>query len=235
MFDLCRHVCFQHWKTNVILQLKHLDLWDVVSGMFEEPERGDTLFKEWNQKDQHAFFLLHRSLSYSQADCLGPIENIENSQQLWTAILRNNSDIVSKTSYLRFLNDLSRIRWEQNEDFTQFYNRLDFIVSKIRSVQQNAIRPIDVMVKILENLPFHYKEVKFEIKYLMKKWARDELAPSDDVQLQQIISKIKDFEDSEMIGQRQKQPQQSSSKRMLECNNCHKLGHIASDCRMKSY
>ena len=181
---------FNYWKTNVILQLKHLDLWDVVSGMFEEPERGDTLFKEWKQKDQHAFFLLHRSLSYSQADRLGPIENIENSQQLWTAILRNNSDIVSKTSYLRFLNDLSRIWWEQNEDFTQFYNRLDFIVSKIRSVQQNAIRPIDVMVKILENLPFHYKEVKFEIKYLMKKWARDELAPSDDVQLQQIISEL---------------------------------------------
>ena len=100
---------FNYWKTNVILQLKHLDLWDVVSGMFEEPERGDTLFKEWKQKDQHAFFLLHRSLSYSQADRLGPIENIENSQQLWTAILRNNSDIVSKTSYLRFLNDLSRI------------------------------------------------------------------------------------------------------------------------------
>ncbi len=77
-------------------------MWDVVSGNFEEPEKGDANFKEWKQKDQHAFFLLHRSSSYSQADRLGPIENIDNSQWLWIAILRNNSDIASKTSYLRF-------------------------------------------------------------------------------------------------------------------------------------
>ena len=95
---------FSYWKTNVILQMKCLDLWDVVSGKYFQNEKTNEIFLDWTQRDQRAFFLLHRLLLKSQADRLGPLENLENSQQLCTSILCNNSDILSKTSYLRFLN-----------------------------------------------------------------------------------------------------------------------------------
>ena len=88
---------------------------------------------------------------------------------------------------------------ETKTDFTQFYNHLDFIVQKIRSVQQTALRPLDIMIKILENLPHHYREVKYEVKYLKEIWAYNEFAPSDEEQLQKIVTEIKDFEDSENI------------------------------------
>ena len=128
---------------------------------------------------------------------------------------------------------MSRIQWEQHEEFTQFYNHLDLIVQKIRSVQLTAIRPLDITVKILEHLTYNYREVKFEVKYLIKKWAKDEFAPSDEEQLRQILTEIKDFEDSENIYQRPKLEEKQFNKRLLEYHIYKRIGHISRDCRSK--
>jgi hypothetical protein len=119
---------------NFILRMIYFDVWDVISVKFILPEKAHKRFLDWKQRDQQAFFLLHCMISYSQADWLGSIQNLKNLQQLWNAILRNNTDIVRKTSYLRLLNDPSRIPWSPNEDLTHFYNRLDYIIHVIHLV-----------------------------------------------------------------------------------------------------
>ena len=74
-------------------------------------------------------------------------------------------------------------------------------MKKVRLVQQTAFWPFDIVVKIPENPPYNYREVKFKVEYLMKERAEAEFAPSAEEQLQQIVTEIKDFEDSENMCQ----------------------------------
>ena len=102
------------------------------------------------------------------------IQNLKNLQQLWNAILRDNSDSMSKTSYFRLLNDLSRIPWSPNKDLTQFYNHWDYIIHVIQlatakcdsttchyvkdtwkyTIQQRS------STRILENIPYNREELR---------------------------------------------------------------------------
>jgi hypothetical protein len=56
----------------------------------------------------------------------------------------------------------------------------------------------------------------------MKQWEK----PPDEEQLQQILTEVNVFKDSESVGQPPEIQQQPFSKRLLECHICKRIGQI---------
>ena len=62
----------------------------------------------------------------------------------------------------------------------QFYICLDYWAVQY----SKPLWPLDNIVKILEIPPYNYREVKFQVEYLMKERAKDEFASLEEEQLQ---------------------------------------------------